>query len=305
MIAFAFDKAGLIVNAALAATAMLAGIRRRRLKRGFSVVLAAVASELAYVAFDRAFLDQVPTAGGGVAAHLQALWDARAQSAELFRVVFGSSLAHYNPLSHYAPEQAVALQWVLAIVAACGHAWFWWRALRGGWNALVFLGVALMLVFYGYVAGIAYARITSYGVGYLNEPRYMVFYLLSNVALITMLVGQPLQNMGKATKGLAHGLLASMILLQIPLSRYTWDQARYLGGYYQTMAWQMLVLGSGDVPGSCVPLLTVCSMPPAERESAIRFLDAHDLNVFSPAFVERYRLQALVQAAPAQPATVK
>jgi hypothetical protein len=300
VIAFAFDKAGLIINAALAASALLAGIRYGRLKRCLSVVLVALASELAYAVFDRAFLVQVPTSSSGMAANLQALWEARAQLPELFRVVFGSSLAHYNPLSHYAPEQAITLQWLLAIVAASAHAWFWWRALRGGWNALVFLGVVLMLVLYGYVAGIVYARITTYGMDYLNEPRYMVFYLLSNVALITMLLGQPLHNMGKAAKGFAHGLLAGVILLQIPLSRYTWDQARYLGGYYRTMAWQMLVLGAGEVPESCVPLLTVCSMPPAERKRAIRFLDAHDLNVFSPAFVERYRMQALVRAASAR-----
>lgn len=297
VVAFGFDKVGLIINAALAASAVLAGAKCGRLQRGLSVLLVAVAGEVAYATFSHAFLVRMPTADGGVATHLQALWHARAQLPELFRVVLGSSLAHYNPLSHYAQERAIPLQWVLASVVACAHAWFWWRALRGGWNALVLLGVALMLVLYGFVAGIVYARITTYGVGYLNEPRYMVFYLLGNVALIAMLLGQPLQDAGKAVKGLAHGLLAAVLLLQVPLSRYTWHEAHYLGNYYQTMAWQMLALGGGKVPDSCVPMLTVCTMPPARRERAIRFLAAHRLNVFSPAFVARYRMQALVQAA--------
>lgn len=297
-IAFAFDDVGLVVNAALAASAMVAGFRCARLKPAIAVALVALGSEVAYAAFGHAFLDSGAKApGGNIATTVDALWAHRTQFPEMFRIVMGSTLAHYHPLDHYFPGQAVAVQWGLALVAACAHGWFWWRAACGRWNALVFLAVVLMLILYAFVAGIVYARVATHGVNYLHEPRYMVFYLLSNASLVVMLMGQPVARIARVARIAAHGVLAAVILLQVPLSRFTWHEGRYLSTYYHAMAWQMLSLGAGTVPPSCVPMLTVCAMPAAERESAIRFLAARRLNVFSPAFVERYGLHALSSAA--------
>ena len=303
-IAFAIDDVGLIINAAVAATCLLAGIRLRRLRAGATLAALVIASELAYLAFNHAFLEQQQGQGGdGLATSLASLWARVGELPVLLRVVFGSMLAHINPLVHYFAGNAANVQWVLALVMLAAHGWFWWRAIRGEWNAMVFLAVTLMLVLYGFICGIVYARVPEYGMNYLNEPRYMVFYLLGNVALVCMLLGQPQPD--RPGRGFAfaakHVLLAALILLQVPLSRHTWDEARYLGGYYHTMAWQMLVLGKGRVPETCVPLLVACAMPASEREEAVEFLRKHQLNVYSPDFVRRYRLQALADAARQMP----
>lgn len=304
-IAFAIDDVGLIINAALAATCVLAGIRQARLRDGATLAALVVASELAYLAFNHAFLVQRQGLDGeGLASSLGGILARAGEFPVLLRIVFGSMLAHINPLIHYFAGNAATVQWGLAAVMLAAHAWFWWRALRGEWNAMVFLAVALMLVLYGFISGIVYARVPEYGMNYLSEPRYVVFYLLGNVALVCMLLGQrqPGRRPGHGFAFSArHVVLAALVLLQFPLSRHTWDEARYLGGYYHTMAWQMLVLGKGRVPETCVPLLVVCGMPASEREEAIEFLRKHQLNVYSPDFVRRYRLQALADAARQMP----
>lgn len=297
LIAFSFDDVGMIILAALILATMLAAAKLNLLRQGFIACAIFVVAEVCYLVASRVLLNpQGPSVvpSGGVMVNVLLLWDMRDEWPTIARVVLGSTLAHFNPLTYYLRESASAWQGVLATLAAMGHAWFWWRASRTPWNLPVFHAVTLMLLFYGMIAGILYGRIPTHGVAYLNEPRYVAIYLLSNVALVLMVLGQPLRAARVHFRVGAGVALVALLALQVPLSRFTWYEGRFLSAYYHAMAGQMLELGAGTVPESCVPLLTVCNMPQAERTDAIDFLRRYELNIYSEDFVARYRLEKLV-----------
>lgn len=295
VIAFTMDDVGILMAAAIAIATLLASARLRAWRSGLLAVAAIVLAEGLYAAVSAGFLHPgngaVSRVVGG--SHLQVAWELRGSALEIMRIVFGSSLAHANPVDYYFPGQVAGIQSGLALAAVAAHAWFWWRAWRGEWNRAVFHAVALMLLFYSLVAGIVYARVPEYGAAYLNEPRYVAIYLLSSVALLLMVLGQQARLARPAWRILALVLLLALLALQVALSRFTWYEGRFLGRYYHEMAHEMLVLGEGQVPAACVPMLSVCEMPPAQRDEAIRFLRRHGLNVYSPEFLARYRFEAL------------
>jgi hypothetical protein len=296
LIAFSFDDVGLIMAAAKVIATMFAAARLGRLRVGIIASAVIVSAEICYLVASRVLLDPhapgvVPA--GGIMANVQPLWALRDEWPAIARIVLGSTFAHINPLSHYLSESAASWQGVLAILAALGHAWFWWRAWRTPWNLAVFYAVAIMLLFYGMVAGILYGRISVNGIPYLNEPRYVAIYLLGTVALVLMVLGQP-GGAAKARLRACSGVaLALLLALQVPLSKFTWYEGRFLGAYYHEMAHEMIQLGDGTVPDSCVPMLTICNVPEAERQSSIEFLSRHRLNVYSDEFLQRYRLEKL------------
>jgi hypothetical protein len=304
LIAFSQDDVGVIISAVLIIATMLAAAKLGRWRRGVVVAAMLLVSEIGYLVASQLLFERGlggTTQGGGMQDNLLALWAHNGESLEIARVVLGSTLAHINTLLYYSPQSATAWQGVLAGLVATAHAWFWWRAWRCDWGLPVFYAVVVMLLFYALTAGVLYARVPQYGVDYLHEPRYVSFYLLSNVALVLMLMGQPLRATKRPSQIIAGASLAALLAWQVPLSRFTWHDGYYLGAYYHTMARQMLELGTAAAPQSCVPLLTVCGMPPAERANAIQFLKRNELNIYSRAFVERYRLQRLVPSEPRPP----
>lgn len=303
VVAFTMDDVGLLIALALVLSVAFAAARRRDFRAAWPVIGIIVASELCYLLASRLWLHSGAEAVTGAvgASAFARVWELRGSAVEIARVVLATSLAHVNQIVHYFPDDVRRVQSVLAGVALLAHAWFWWRAWRVQWNAAVFHAVALMLLAYGMVAGIVHARVPEFGVAYLNEPRYVVMYLLADVALVLMLLGHPLRMAHRAVRVGVAVVLVALLALQVALTRYSWDEARYLGIYYHQMARQMLVLGEGGMPPNCLPILSACGMPPAEREAAFEFLQRHRLNLYSPAFVARYRLEALVQPA-AEPA---
>lgn len=302
VIAFCFDDVALLIAAALVIATCAAAAKLGRMRAGIAASAAIVAAEACYFVAGRTLLasDAGGAANGSIAAHLGALWGLRGEWVTIARVVFGSTLAHVNQIVYYRPDTLVATQAVLAVLAGLAHAWFWWRAWRGRWNMAVFQAVVVMLLFYASIAGILYGRIPTYGVNYLNEPRYVAIYLLSNVALVMMLLGQPGKDRKAWWRAAAGVSMAALLALQVPLSRFTWYEGSFLFSYYHEMAREMIQLGNDSMPASCVPLLTVCGMAPAEREEVVGFLRRHELNVYSDAFIARYRLEKLVpEPAPA------
>lgn len=296
LVAFLLDNIGVIVSAALVGAVVLATLKSMAWRRGLAVAAVVLASLAAYQLVARLGFDPLPSPPGTGVDSIPWLWAHRSEWPAMFVVVFGSTLAHINPLLYYFPDSADRWQAGLAAVAVLAHLWFWWSAWRGRWNAATFHAVVIMLMFYAFAVGVLYARVPEYGTYYLNEPRYVAFYLLSNVALVLMVMGRPVAATTSRGGVMAASAMCALLALQVPLSNFTWYEGKFLYVYYHTMAAQMLELGEGRQPASCVPLLTVCQMPEAERENAVDFLRRHELNVFSPDFIARYGLQKLVPA---------
>lgn len=300
LIAFQFDDVGLLISTALIVSLVFAAAKIRRWRSALIAILLIAMSELVYQAISHAYLQPAALSSdsGGILGAVQQVWAVRTGVVDIARIVFGSTLAHSHTLTYYFPGQEVVVQSWLAAIALLAHAWFWLRAWRGTWNCPAFLAVALMLLFYAMVAGIIFVRVPEFGVNYLHDPRYVAMYLLSNVSLVLMVLAQPLRKANAIVRMPAAISMVLLIALQVPLAQFTWHQARYLATYYHQMAYEMLVMGDGGTPPSCVPILSVCQMPLEERIAAIAFLKQHHLNVYSSEFVARYRLQKLVKEAP-------
>lgn len=299
--AFLFDDVGILISTAVIIALVLAAAKTHRWRRGLLAIGLVVMSELAYLAVSHAYLQPAalsPGDDGGILAAVQRMWALRVGALEIGRIVLGTTLAHVFQLTYYFPGREWSVQAGLAAIALLAHGWFWWRAWRCTWNAPLFLAVALMLFFYAMVAGIIYVRVPEYGINYLHDPRYAVIYLLSNVSLILMVLGQPLRTANTIVRAMVVLSLTLLIALQVLLANFTWYEAPFLASYYHQMAREMLVLGEGRMPASCVPILTVCQMPPEKREAAMAFLKQHHLNIYSREFVSRYGLQKLVTDTP-------
>lgn len=209
--------------------------------------------------------------------------------------VLSASLIHPGPLGNLVGDQTEHVQLLLACLVAFTHLWFWHRTIRGPWNASMFLSVCIMLMFYASVAGIIVGRVTMFGPSYLEEPRYVLTYQMSTVALLLMLAGAPRSSPGHwRSSGIAVAIMLSILALQLPLSLHSWHEGRFLQSYYHTMARQMYLLGLNPAhePDSCVPMLTICSSATGERVRAIQFLKDNQLNAYSPALLHRYSLEA-------------
>lgn len=210
-------------------------------------------------------------------------------------IPLASSVAYILPLKSLVGSSALAIQLTIGIVLALAHLWFWWRALRAGpINAPMFVGVLLMLFFYALLAGIIYGRIPTYGNGYLNQSRYVMFYGFNLIALLLMCAGDV--RTAEAPARLKGPLVAiacvALVALQIPYSTEAWQSAPYGALYHQKMARQIWYMADHGTlpPEKCLPLLTVCGYPEQKRRDLIHLLQANRLNVFSPEFQRANRM---------------
>ena len=316
------DDTGIVTTLALVLAASLVALRQKMPKRG---AVCAAASVAGYVSYKLLYAAVAASSGPGPA--VQSEFDAVRLVAGLADHVDGvfqwvsiplvSSVAHRVQLQQILGEDTAAVEVGIAILMFAAHAWFWWRAFRGRINVASFMAVALMLLFYGLVAGMVVVRVGTYGSAYLWQLRYALIYEWNMVALLLMALGQlglsgtpgvestPVDDAGRsrlATAGRAVAATAAgaLLLLQLPLSAYSWKGVRYQNAYMQTMAFQMGALADNPevLPGRCVPLLVVCKFKPERRAEIFRFLSTRQLNVFSPAFQARYHLYPRADTGP-------
>jgi hypothetical protein len=197
-------------------------------------------------------------------------------------------------------SHAQVAEWGLALSALCAHAWFWWRALTQRTRRAGFAAAVLMLYFYGALAGILVGRATVYGAQYFWQPRYVLLYQLSIVALMMMAIDAMFcadaRNNGArrtpAVRAIAITVACALVLLQCRLSVWTWSGAQYSTGFQRKLARQIGELAAHPerVPKKCAPALIVCRYPIEQRKELVGFLKENKLNVFSPVFQARYRL---------------
>ncbi len=285
------DDTALLTTAAVALCCVLFAAKAGRWRAPMLAAGAAIGLHLLYLLTfaelipQRGSMPQLPATAGS---NPIALLFAQDQWLALFTIPLASSLAHLDQLKYWVPNHIVAATWSLAGLTTVLHALFWYRALRGRMDRSTFVATAMMLLLYAYVAGIIYVRVSVQGAGYLNSPRYVFFYLLSNVALVLMSAAEyrrPMHDDGRG-KMIAMFVVGLVLVLQVPLSAYSWWQGRYLVKYQQTMVQQVLHLDAVPENASvaCVPILLVCNYPPQRRVETVHYLEQQHLNVFSEQF---------------------
>lgn len=292
------DDSGLLLSVALAATFFWVGWRERQLRAalvfgavgiGTTVLYASI-----YAAFDPVVRGDSPVPGE----HLSKIF-VELQGAGGWRILipFASAIAFYGQLETWFGTGWERAQCILGIAMLVGHAIFWWKALRRVPGPATFAAIALMLLFYGYVAGIVYGRVPDMGLRYLNEPRYAVLYGLQLVAMLTLVASRsrgPVGAHGRKRMAAAEGLAVAVLILQVALSVKSWKERPYEIHYSHSMASEMLRLGREPwrTPRGCPPMLVVCEWHPVRRKVVIDLLERYHLNVFSDRFRARHHFDA-------------
>jgi hypothetical protein len=247
-----------------------------------------------------------PAAGAGLLQGLIGL--VTSDGLQLVLLPLGDSLIHIHPRQEWYPQAHAVVGNSIGAALLLAHIGFWWAALRRRAPRLPAevqvrrIAVALMLLFYGTVAGIALQRVPVFGIEYLHQPRYVLFYQLNLAALGLMaysFFGQwaPRAAHYRLAGGALLAALLSVGLLQWYLGVRSWEQAKYLSVYVEGAAKTMgrLAIDPGaDVP--CADILRVCDFPPEQRRRMMDLLLNYRLNLFNPDFQARYRLRPYPQA---------
>jgi hypothetical protein len=199
------------------------------------------------------------------------------------------------PVYYQSPFQPVhaqlwmGIQSITAVLLLIAHVLFWRQALQGKYNRPVFVAVCLMLLTYGWVAGILLGRVSVFGNDYLNEPRYVLLYAGHLVALLLMWAG----SFGSAprppggwpreigTSAAVTGCLILMVI-QVPLSIDAWHMRSYEWGYYAKMADRIDALARDPVHADDCGITTLCRASPEMRRELTQLLSENRLNIYSP-----------------------
>jgi len=211
------------------------------------------------------------------------------------------SLIHTYALQQWFPGgHALVANWLGGLLLAA-HIAFWYVAMRKPEQHSARdvrtrrVAVALMLLFYSTLAGIALQRIPAFGLDYLHQPRYVLFYQLNLAALGMMTYAAA----GNGTLRLPRrvgtaGAMASLTILAVlqwHLSLRSWNEARYLSSYLEGAATTLGALAedpSAQIP--CADILRVCDFPTDKRREMLQLLQIYKLNIFNPGFQALYRL---------------
>jgi hypothetical protein len=305
------DDTGMIASVAALAAMALYGARERRLRAACKAGATVVAAYLGYALLHALLTRDVVIAGaqptpplsdmlGSLASHAGAMLSS-------LSVPLTASVAHRSQLHHWLGADTRAVELAIAAALALAHAWFWWKAWQGRRNVGTFAASALMLLFYGMVAGTLLVRVSLRGADYFWQPRYLVIYQWNLIALLLMAISQLGAHGGPATTAAADSQGAGMgtrgrrvlaacamalLLVQLPFSVHSWRGVGYRSIHQQKMALQIGALADprakavlcARAKGNCEAILL--------RLDLVRFLKARRLNVFSPDFRARNRLYA-------------
>lgn len=299
VVGISLDDSALILFGACIGALFFLGLRTGKYRAVLAtsgwLVVSLVASRVLYAVVS---MDTPAAAGPGLGDRLQILGSMSSDFHRWLLIPSTASVVSQNQMVYFLPESWRQWSLAIALVMLALQAWFWlaiWRARASG---IVFLAVSLMLLAYGYWAGIIYGRVPTYGTDYLLQGRYVLFYVLVPVALLLLAI----ERLGSASDEnrtpyrTRNALLLSAplfaILIQVPLSINSWNNAKYLEQYYQGMANQMFALARTPetVPPHCGPLLAVCGYPPQRRAELFQILRQHRLNLFSREFDQRHSM---------------
>jgi hypothetical protein len=217
---------------------------------------------------------------------------------------------YQSPLKAAQADIWFAVQAIMEVLLLAAHVLFWRRALRGRYNLPVFMAVCMMLLSYGWLAGIILWRVSAFGNDYLEQPRYVLLYAEQLIALLLMWAGSHELGFETVTTrrwpaiwrqivwmwGPVVGALL-LLLAQVPQSIQAWRVPKYEWAYYAKQAVEIDALRRDPVhTKDCDLAYPVCGQSPKIRRELTQLLSANRLNIYSPR-VQRWHpyLPALTQ----------
>lgn len=228
-----------------------------------------------------------------------------AQSADAWKLALipaVASVAHWDNLQYLYKDQATKYMVALGAIVLLAHALFWWSNLRHLRTSRVgFFACALMLYVYAMAFGVIVSRVPDFGVNYLWQNRYVVFFQLANVALVLQWLvhranaeaTQPSRT--RALSGAAGAALVFALFgyVQLRLSEIAWFHAPFIRIYEVAMADTLHCLGDNAAQPNlvCLPNHLVCEWDAGVRQRLVGLLREHRLNVFSADIAARYGMQ--------------
>jgi hypothetical protein len=313
------DDTALIMTLAAAIALMVSSWRQHRSRQAATVIAISVAAYIAYlmvrwlsganaagveaaqaIAASSGVIRETP----GITDLLAGLWKHAEQMPEALIVPLVASVAHRFQLRAWLGPETAQLELVIAALLVAAHGWFWWHALRGKENMVTYVATSVMLFFYGLIAGLLLARISLHGANFMWQPRYVLVFEWNIIALLLMAIGQICFLEGgrvaaaSTSRGafIGHGVLAAsallLLLLQLPLSHYSWARYKYASVSQQRSAVRMGTMAANPamVLEECTRKPGSCRYDPKQRIEGLRFLKQNRLNLFSPSFRARNRL---------------
>ena len=201
---------------------------------------------------------------------------------------------YQSPLKPAHAHVWLVVQVIMGVLLLVAHVFFWRRALRGRYNLPVFMAVCMMLLSYGWVAGIILWRVSAFGNDYLEQPRYVLLYAEQLIALLLIWAGahELRSNAVTSRRELATGwhpktwvpLVGALLLLvvQVPQSIAAWRMPKYEWAYYAKQATEIDALARDPVhTKDCELVNPVCGSSPEIRRDLTQLLSANRLNVYS------------------------
>jgi len=224
-------------------------------------------------------------------------------------IPFSDSLVHIEHLARRFPESYAQLSTFTGLAAITLHVWFWARAFLAWRNFHYYrttaMAVFLMLMAYGLTAAIVIGRVPLFDWNYLHQPRYVLTYEISLVAIATMIAETLLRSSFRPLARIAEPalllvLVLTLLIVQMAVSREAWKVPYYLTGYWQNTALDMQRVANAPLadPGKCSDIMSVCEYSPERRERLMGMLSERQLNVFSPAFQMRNRIYPNMDSIP-------
>jgi hypothetical protein len=202
---------------------------------------------------------------------------------------------YQSPLKPTHAHVWFAVQAIIGVLLLVAQVLFWRRAMRGKYNLTVFMAVCMMLLSYGWTAGIILWRVSAFGNDYLVQPRYVLLYAEQLIALLLMWAGShelrfevATTRRELATKWQAlwtyvplSGVLL-LLLVQVPQSIVAWRMPKYEWAYYAKQAAEIGALTAHPVhTKDCELVNPVCGESSETRRRLTQLLSANRLNVYS------------------------
>lgn len=243
------------------------------------------------------FRAHLPTAAKPATISFEALYEALRGGGWWQWILLPLTLPVYyrNPFGPaYAFAWGVA-QGSIGVALLVAHVQFWRQASCCRYNPAAFSALGLMLVTYGWTAGIIFFRVSKFGNDYLNQPRYVLFYAGHLIALILMWAATLDQGQGPAMQRFlarvwipAAGCLI-LLVATLPQSFAAWHSRKYDIAYYADMARQINVLAHDPINATqCNKVQPVCGMKPMNRADLVQLMSTNGINVFSPRVQRRH-----------------